>query len=505
MKSAGKILSVAQIREADHYTILHEPVSSVDLMERAGKRCAEWLLAREHKPQAYWIFCGTGNNGGDGLVIARLLAQAGCIVKVFIVPTGGVSEAHAVNRKRIAEIPATPISVINDALPVFPEDVCVIDAILGTGVNRPLEGLVATCVCQINASGAEVIALDMPTGLYADAAVPENSIVINATHTISFECPRLCFFLPENDAYLGTWHILPIGLHQGYMRNVITDHFFLTEEYIRSLLHARKKFSHKGNYGHALLIAGAKDKMGAAVLATGAALRSGAGLVTAHIPAAGATVLSASQPEAMLSLDPHSDYLTSPVETESYSAAGIGPGIGTGPETQAAVLKWISNAHTPLVLDADALNIISLNKTILSQLPAESILTPHPKEWTRIHGESDNSYDRIKAIRNFAITHQVIVVLKGAHTCIAAPSGQLFFNSTGNPGMAKGGSGDVLTGLITGLLAQKYAPLEAACLGVYVHGLAGDLAAASIGETGMTAGDLIRFLPRAFQQVYSRK
>jgi hydroxyethylthiazole kinase-like uncharacterized protein yjeF len=503
MVSPGKILAVEQIREADQYTILHEPIASVDLMERAGSACTDWIRAHKTQDTQFLIFCGTGNNGGDGLVIARQLSLAGYEVKVLIVPTGKISTDHSINRSRLQDTVNLTITDMQHQLPFIPADVCIIDALLGTGVNRPLNGLIADCVHAINASGAEVISVDMPSGLFADSPMPDNSTAVQASYTLSFECPRLCFFFPENEKYVGEWHVLPINLHPEFMKDVKTDDFFLTKAYIRSLLHQRKKFSHKGIYGHALLVAGTTGKMGAAVLATGAALRSGAGLVTVNIPASGAVVLTGTHPEAMLSLDAHNGHLTAPADAAAYSAAGAGPGLGMHAETQSALLKWISAAKQAIVLDADALNIISLHKNILSSLPHGSILTPHPKEWIRMNGEDANSFGRIQAIRKFAAAHKVVIVLKGAHTCIAAPSGEIFFNTTGNPGMAKGGTGDVLTGLITGLLAQQYTPLEAACIGVYVHGLAGDLARSALGETGMTAGDIMRLIPQAFQYLYT--
>jgi NAD(P)H-hydrate epimerase len=305
--------------------------------------------------------------------------------------------------------------------------------------------------------------------------------------------------------YVGEWGLLDISLHAGYIDSVVTQDFYLTKECIASLFHPRKKFSHKGSYGHALLVAGAKGKMGAAVLATGAALRSGAGLVTTHIPGIGASILTSVNPEAMLSIDANEDYVTAPIHAATFSAAGAGPGLGTHADTQTALLNWIRAASTPLVVDADALNIISLHKEILHELPENSILTPHPKEWTRLAGEAKNSFERLQQVRQFTARYKVIVVLKGAHTAITHPSGETWFNTTGNPGMAKGGSGDVLTGLLTGLLAQRYMPAEAAQIGVYVHGLAGDLAKASLGEMGMTAGDIIQFLPYAFMQVISKQ
>jgi len=373
--------------------------------------------------------------------------------------------------------------------------------LFGSGLNRPLEGVTAELIDHINRSGNVVVSIDIPSGLYVDRSSKGNP-VIRATHTLSFQCYKLSFLMAENAGWVGSLNILDIGLHPEYLNHASND-FELTEAaLIQSLLKPRNPFSHKGNFGHALLIAGSLGKMGAALMASKACLRSGTGLLTCHIPACGQVILQTAIPEAIVSVDENENFLTGiPQDLSKYSALGIGPGIGTDRKTQGLVDNILRKYKNPVVIDADGLNLLSLNKDSLSALPPYSILTPHPKEFERLFGTSENDFERLKMALVQSSLLRSIIVLKGHYSFIATPEGKGFFNSTGNAGMAKGGSGDVLTGIITGLLAQGNSPINSSILGTYLHGLAGDIAAAQFSEQAMLASDLIDCLGKAFQQI----
>jgi len=352
--------------------------------------------------------------------------------------------------------------------------------------------LYANLIEYLNDSGAEIISIDSPSGLFADSPT-ESTTVIRAKHTLTFQAVKFAFMFSGNEKFVGDFHVLDIGLDNKFMSDISSDNYFLTKEIIQLFLKRRTKFSHKGIYGHALIIAGSKGKMGAAVLAVKAALRTGAGLVSAAIPSSGMDIMQISCPEAMV--------VAGKTEMENFTGIGIGPGMGTDEKSAAALEKILKQSKKPLVLDADALNIISKNKKLLKKIPIGSILTPHPKEFERLAEKSKNDFERNDLQISFSKKYKVYVILKGAHTCITTPEGKSYFNSTGNPGMAKGGSGDVLTGMITSIIAQGYSSEESALLGVYLHGLAGDLAAEKKGMDGMVAGDIIKSIPEAWMEL----
>jgi len=498
-----QIFSAEQIRLWDQFTIEHEPVSSLDLMERAAASCLEWLDLHDMGEKSYSLFCGKGNNGGDGLALARMLAERECRVEVNILEFGhlGTEDFQA----NLARLHASGVEIrfiqVPEHFRQIPENDIVIDALFGSGLNRPLEGVTAELIDHINRSGNVVVSIDIPSGLYVDRSTKGNP-VIRATHTLSFQCYKLSFLMAENAGWVGSLNILDIGLHPEYLNHASND-FELTEAaLIQSLLKPRNPFSHKGNFGHALLIAGSLGKMGAALMASKACLRSGTGLLTCHIPACGQVILQTAIPEAIVSVDENENFLTGiPQDLSKYSALGIGPGIGTDRKTQGLVDNILRKYKNPVVIDADGLNLLSLNKDSLSALPPYSILTPHPKEFERLFGTSENDFERLKMALVQSSLLRSIIVLKGHYSFIATPEGKGFFNSTGNAGMAKGGSGDVLTGIITGLLAQGNSPINSSILGTYLHGLAGDIAAAQFSEQAMLASDLIDCLGKAFQQI----
>lgn len=504
---ALKILPVEKIREADAYTIKYEPISSAMLMERAATACFYRILKIAGKEDAIKIVCGMGNNGGDGLVIARLLHGAGYDAEVVVLRhTDKPTDDFSLNFRLLADLPGLVITEVfeDGELPCFEDADIIIDAIFGSGLSRPVEGFMADVIDRINSSEAFVIAIDIPSGLFADKAVdPQRHHIVKADYTMTFQQPKLAFLMPENQLFCGRWKVIDIGLHPDFLENCECHNLFIETDDCRSLYRSRRKFAHKGNFGHALLIAGSTGKTGAAVMAAEGCLRAGAGLLTVHLPQSGYHIMQTSVHEAMVSFDPGDDFFTTLPATDVYKAIGIGPGLGTDSQTTAAFKLLIQQTRVPLVIDADALNILAENKTWLSFLPAGTILTPHPGEFERLAGPVENHFNRIELLRAFAIRYRLYVVLKGAYTATATPEGDVFFNPTGNPGMATGGSGDVLTGIILGLLASGYPPRDASLLGVWLHGKAGDLAARKYGYEAMLPGDMLKLLGKAFRKISS--
>ena len=498
-----KIFTAQQIRDWDQYTINHEPVASIDLMERAATTCTDWLQRQYPEQMQFAVYCGKGNNGGDGLAIARQLLEKGCTVYLYILEYGhrGTDDFQQ-NLSRLHRYPQGHIHFIQSSehIPELPPGQIIIDALFGSGLNRAVEGLAAELITQINQSGMPVISIDIPSGLFTDQS-SGNYLTVLATHTLSFQSYKLAFLVAENQAAVGELQLLDIGLHRQYEEDTPSPYELLDDTIIHSIYKARSRFAHKGNFGHALLLAGSRGKMGAAILAAKACLRSGAGLLTCHIPGHGLTIIQTAVPEAMAIPDAQPDCISSVVAPEQYKAIGIGPGIGLSPETVDCLKSLLSGYTHPIVLDADALNILAAEPSLQELLPGGSILTPHPKEFERLAGVSANDFDRIEKARALAAKLRVVIVLKGHHTLVATPGGQCYFNSTGNPGMATAGSGDVLTGIITGLLAQGYTPIEAAMLGCYLHGLAGDLAVKEGSMEALIAGDIVEFMGRAFLHI----
>jgi hydroxyethylthiazole kinase-like uncharacterized protein yjeF len=456
-----KLLNAAQIRDWDAFTIANEPISPEGLMERASNAFAKWFVSRFDTNEKIAIVCGKGNNGGDGVVIGRLLAGRGYDVRVF---------------------------KVGDPLNLGPFTI-VVDAIFGSGLSRPAEGVYAQAIQKVNTSNAKKIAVDVPSGLMMDSH--SEGDIVKADYTITFQVPKLAFMMPENAEYVGEWRVVDIGLSPLYKSD--SDNFYVDHISLRK----REKFAHKGDFGRALLIAGSLGKMGACVLASRATLRSGVGLLTVHVPKCGYNIIQTSVPEAMATVDVNEDHFSDAGETQHYNVIGIGPGIGITASTISGLRKTLQ-AGKPMILDADALNILSSSRELLHLIPPGSILTPHPGEFKRLVGEWKNDFERLELQKQLATQTRSVIVLKGAHTSIAAPEGQVFFNSTGNPGMAKGGSGDVLTGVLTGLLSQKYSALEAAIIGVFTHGKAGDIAAGKMGENAVLAGDIVENLGQSF-------
>lgn len=494
-----KILTAQQIREADQYTIQHEPISSIDLMERAAQRCVEWLMKRFDSTTHFSIFCGVGNNGGDGLAIARLLAQENYKVQVFVVEfSKSYSTDFTTNLDRLGKT-TVGVEYLNETKTTveITSQSIVVDAIFGSGLNKPVTGFVAEIIQQINQN--TVVAIDIPSGMFSENNEGNDmKNVVEAAYTLTFQQSKLAMMFPQYAAAFGEIELIDIGLSADFIHQQETPYYFTTKQDVKGLVLPRQKFSHKGTYGHALLIAGSLGKMGAAVLSSKACLRSGVGLLTVHVPTVGLPILQTAVPEAMCSVDEENSYFTAIKNTEKYQVIGVGPGIGLEKQTRNGLKLLIQNTVLPMVIDADALNSLAENKTWLSFLPNSSILTPHPKEFERLVGKWSSDEERLQLQRDFAVKYQLVVILKGAYTAVALPNGNVHFNSSGNAGMATAGSGDVLTGIITSLLAQGYEPKNAALLGVYLHGVAGDLAKEQVGEISLIASDIVEQLPNAY-------
>ena len=496
------ILSSLQLHEADAFTSKNEPINSIDLMERAANCFVSSFLQDFPNKETFFIFCGKGNNGGDGLAIARLLAQKGKKVHTYIVHyTDKESSDFQTNYARLKDLRQEYCYIYNlsDFQDItIPNTAIVIDAFFGSGLNRPISGIVSQYVDFLNKLPNTRIAIDIPSGLFADVPQNADAIIFKADKTYTFNSPKLQFMFAENSQYIGSIQILDISLQNPFSEDEIPYRYIETKD-IR--LKKRDTFSHKGTFGHALLVAGSFGKIGAAVLASKACLRTGCGLLTSHVPSCGYEILQTAVPEAMTDTDKDAEKITSIPCQDTFSAIGIGPGISTDEQTKNALREFLSKNTKPLVLDADALNIISENSNLWDLIKPNTIITPHPGEFDRLTHKHTNTFERFETQKQFATEHNCIVVLKGHHTSIATPEGNVFFNSTGNPGMATAGSGDVLTGIILSLLAQHYEPREAAIYGVFLHGLAGDCSKQN--ET-LIASDIIENLKNAFGEIHSQ-
>jgi len=473
-------------------------------MERAASKCSQWIMKHYDVETIFKVCCGLGNNGGDGLAIARQLLEHGYKVEVFIINySNKCSEDFLINKKRLEDLFPRFLMEVNDVkhLPHFQKSDLIIDALFGIGLSKPLTGLAAECVNVMNESEAAIIAVDVPSGLFVDKYFDKNSFIIKAQHTLTFQNPKLGLMFAENNIYVGNGHVLDIDLKWTEEIQTNCHDFYVNENFIKQLMKPRQKFSHKGTFGHSLLVVGSYGKMGAAIMSAHALLRSGAGLLTVCVPQCGYDIMQTSVPEATALVNGNEFIQFTELDISSYSAIGIGPGIRTENDTQQSVKTILQTFKKPLVIDADALNSISLNREWLSLIPPNSILTPHPKEFERLTKSVSNDFERHQLQIEFSKQYNVYVVLKGAHTCITTPQGESYFNSTGNSGLAKGGSGDVLTGLITGLLAQGYSSFEASLIGVYVHGMAGDITKEEKGEVAMIPTDVIKNIPSAFKQM----
>ena len=502
-----KIFNSTQIRELDKYTIDHEPISSIDLMERAATAITQAIADTWTTFTPMVVFAGPGNNGGDALAVARMLADKGYTVSVYLFNIKGtLSDECAENKRRVMENKriANFVEVIHEFdPPQLTTGTVVVDGLFGTGLDKPLDKGFASLVKYINQSPCKVVSIDMPSGLMSESnTYNSSSHIIKADLTLTLQTKKLSFLLADCQQYIGRLRVLDIRLSKEYMRKTETMYSMLEEDEVRSMLQPRGDFVHKGDMGNALLIAGSYGMAGAAVLAARACMRAGVGKVTVHTPGRNCAILQTAVPEAVLSIDVEDTYFSDAIGTEEYSALGIGPGLGQLEGTAIALIAQLRRTQAPIIADADALNILGSHRAWMQQLPRDIIMTPHPKEFDRLSGvRSIDDYDRLSKSRDMAMKLHCYVLLKGHYSALCMPDGKVVFNSTGNSGMATAGSGDVLTGIITALLARGYNQRTACMIGMYIHGLAGDLAAKAKGKESLMASDIIDFLPEAFKML----
>ncbi|MDF1517099.1 MAG: NAD(P)H-hydrate dehydratase [Lutibacter sp.] len=500
------IISPQQTASADIATIKNKGITSADLMETAATSCFQWLHNKlEGENINIHVFCGIGNNGGDGLVIARHLHKHNYRVNCYVVNFSDKrTDEFLVNYHRLKEIGLNPIELNNENdFPEIEANDLVVDAILGSGLTRNPEGFTKKLIQYLNHKKVFVLAIDIPSGLFADKSVTDPTSVLKSSHILTFQTPKLAFLLPENKDYVNSWEVVDIGLNQNYIESLKPKTYYTTITDVIPLYKTRNKWDHKGTYGHSLIIGGSYGKIGAVTLASKAALKIGSGLVSSYIPKSGYAILQVSVPEAMVEVDTD-DELTYFNFKTNPTVIGIGPGMGTAEKTAQGFENFIKDNKLPLVIDADGLNLLSKNQELLNYLPKNTVLTPHPKELERLIGIWKNDYDKLEKVLEFSKKHDVVVVIKGAHT-IVVNGDELYFNSTGNPALATGGSGDVLTGIITGLIAQGYEPLNAAILGVYLHGKTADIAIKITGYETFTATTIFDYLATAILEVASKK
>ena len=500
-----KIFTSAQIHELDKYTIENEPIKSIDLMERAAKALTQAITDVWGNQTPIIIFAGPGNNGGDALAVGRMLIDKNYDVQAYLFNvSGNLSEDCAANKKRLVERKAKALIEVTQEFepPQLEANMLVIDGLFGSGLNKPLAGGFASLVKYINASPAQVVSIDVPSGLMTeDNTYNVRANIIQADMTLTLQLPKLSFLFPENQKIIGKLKVLDIRLSREGIEKIDANYTLLEENDIRPRMLKRDPHAHKGNMGNALIIAGSYGMGGASVLATKACLRAGAGKVTTHTPKRNSIILQISVPEAIIQFDREETTFSEAVETEDFNAVGIGPGLGTSEQTAVAIIAQLRRTQCPIVADADAINILANHRAWLQQLPKGIIMTPHPKEFDRLEGRCTDSFERLMKARDLAERLQAYIVLKGHHTSLCLPDGHIIFNTTGNAGMATAGSGDVLTGIITGLLARGYSREDACIVGMYLHGLAGDIAAQALGVESVIASDLIQYLPNAFKRL----
>lgn len=504
-----KIINSQGIKQIDTATCEKQRISSIDLMERAANAVAVEIISRFLPSQRIIVFAGPGNNGGDALAVARMLVEQGYRrVEIFLFNVNGkLSHDCDEECKRLMTMDGVDFTEITHAFnpPYIGKNDVVLDGLFGAGLKEELKGGFVAVARYINESGAYVISIDLPSGLFGEWNSGVNlRDVVHANLTLAFQLPRLSFFFAENYAVLGEWKLLDIDLDEAKIKETPSNYFVIDAKNIAPLLHKRLPFTGKRDYGSALIFAGSTGMTGAAVMAARACLKSGAGLVTVHSAKRSIDIVQTAVPEAMFEPDRNDHFISEMKIHHNHQAVAAGPGIGTQDTTANALQMLLQNCSAPLVLDADALNCIAQHPSMLSIIPPKTIITPHIGEFDRLFGEHKTSEDRLKTAVEMSRKYNIIITLKGHYTAVVRPTGRVYFNQTGNPGMATAGAGDVLTGIITAFLAQGYNPEYAASIGVYIHGLAGDMAAEELGEFGMTASDIAAYAGRAIQKTLKR-
>ncbi len=502
--SKMKIFSGKQIYEADAYTIQKQGISSDALMERAAMQIFNWIhLRMQGAPVKIHLFCGIGNNGGDGIALARHLLEHGYNIGVYVVNYSKTrSKDFLINLERLKARKVWPAFLESDCeLPVIGKDDIIVDAIFGIGLNRAPDAWVVRLMEHLHSTQAFILSVDIPSGMYTDKGVVDSNAVIKANFVLSFQAPKLTFFLPGTGIYSNQWEVLDIGLDPEYLLTTETDYELIGKNEVLPLYVPREKFVHKGTFGHVLVIGGSLGKIGAVHLAAKSSLRTGSGLVSVYVPECGLLPLQTNVPEVMVATDSGAHFLSNIDCKLDGKTIAIGVGMGQETATVNALSHFLDQVDSPIVVDADALNILSKKKILLKKLPNDSVLTPHPKELERLIGKWKDDFEKLKKAKAFSKKYHCILVIKGAHT-ITLHGGKGYINMTGNPGMATAGSGDVLTGVIAGLMAQGYAPLHAAIFGVYLHGRAGDIAVEASGYQALLASDISNAIGKAFIDLF---
>ncbi len=502
-----KIFSKKQIYKGDALTAEKQNISSTDLMEHAGTEIFNWMHMRMQGAQVpIHVFCGIGNNGGDGLVLARHLILDGYNVKIYVINCSDKrSKDFLINYDRIKNVTKKWPILLNckeDFPEIHPDDI-IVDAVFGIGLNRPVDDWVKALFLHFRATKAYTLSIDIPSGLHTDKAVTDEDAVVWAGYTLSFATPKLVFFLPETAKFTIQWEVLDIGLDQEFLFNTVTEADLIGKNEVLPMYVPRDKFSHKGQFGHALIIGGSYGKIGSVILTSKSSLSAGAGLVSTYVPKCGYIALQSSFPEAMVITDADDEKITSINFDIEPTVIGLGIGLGTDIKTIIALETFLKSNKTPLVIDADGINILSKKKALLKLLPLQTVFTPHPKELERLIGSWKNDFDKLKKVKAFSKKYSAIIVIKGANT-ITVFQDKLYVNTTGNPGLATAGSGDVLTGIITGLISQGYTPIIAAVFGVYLHGRSADIAVENYGYQSLIASHVIDYLGEAFIDLFKQ-
>lgn len=499
-----KLFTAEQIYTADKFTIEKQKITSDELMERSAVQLFNWIHTRMQGAQVkIHLFCGIGNNGGDGIAMARHLQEHGYNIAVYVINYSKTrSKDFLINLERLKDRKIWPEFLDSDCeFPVIDRDDIIVDAIFGIGLNRPLDTWVVSLIAHLHTSEAFILSVDIPSGLYTDRLPKNENSIIKSNYVLSFQAPKLIFFLPQTGRYIDQWEVLDIGLDPEYLMETDTEYEIIGKNEVLPFYIPREKYSHKGTYGHSLIIGGSYGKIGAVHLASKASLYSGSGLVTAYVPECGCIPLQTNLPEAMVIADVDAKHISKIKFDILPTVVGIGIGMDKHKMTVKAFSGFLEENTTPLVIDADGLNILSENKALLKNLPPKTILTPHPKELERLIGKWKDDFDKLKKTKAFSKKYDCIILIKGANT-ITVYNGKGHVNTTGNPGMATAGSGDVLTGIITGLIAQGYEPLKGAIFGVYLHGRAGDIAIEKTGYQALTASAILGAIGSAYIDLF---
>ena len=501
-----KIYTATEIKQVESHAFEHESIQPIDLMERAASTICEEIKSKWGTETSIKVFAGSHNNGGDALAVSRMLAQCGYNLEVFLFNTNGhLTPECEINRDRlVATCPQVTFHEISTKidLPKITKDDLIIDGLFGVGLNGSINGSYTLLIKFLNNSEGTIISIDIPSGMHCeDNSQTLSHQIVHADYTFSLHAVKPAFLLADCQQYIGKCKILDIGLENNTHPDIKTRYTLDEEDEMRELIKPRNPFGNKGTFGHGLLIAGSYGMAGAAIIAAQATLKSGIGKLTIHTPAANNTILQTSVPQAVIHHDEDNYVFTTAEYGEEYQAVAIGPGIGQKKETAVALMEQITHTLKPLVIDADGLNILSNHKGWMQQLPKNSILTPHPKELSRLFGETTSDYGMLCIAREEAQRLQIFIICKNHYTAICCPDGHIYFNTTGNSGMATAGTGDALTGILLSLLSQGYTARDACRLGCYIHGLAGDIAAEKLTEEGMTVMDLINEIPSAIKEL----